>query len=48
ETKSHEKDVIRSERLESLGFQILRFTNDEVFNNIEQVLTTIKKHLYEI
>ncbi|MBR3022288.1 MAG: endonuclease domain-containing protein [Bacteroidaceae bacterium] len=47
ETKSHENDVIRSERLESLGFQILRFTNDEIFNKLEQVLTTIKKHLYE-
>ncbi|MGV8815368.1 MAG: HsdR family type I site-specific deoxyribonuclease [Gelidibacter sp.] len=37
----HERTIV----LESLGYDVLRFTNDEVINNIENVKATIKNHL---
>jgi very-short-patch-repair endonuclease len=33
-----EEDAIRQEFIESLGIQVLRFSNEEVFENIEDVL----------
>ena len=35
------------EWLESKGYRVLRFSNEELFQNINQVLETIKNHLYE-
>jgi len=35
-------DIERQKHLESLGYQVIRFTNDQIFKNIQQVLTTIK------
>ncbi|MBX3083651.1 MAG: DUF559 domain-containing protein [Anaerolineae bacterium] len=34
-------DATRQQELESLGYHVLRFTNDQVFANLETVLTTI-------
>ena len=35
-------DAVRTKNLESLGWHVLRFTNEEVYNNIEIVLSSIK------
>ena len=40
-------DAQRTEWLESKGYRVLRFSNEELFQNINQVLETIKNHLYE-
>ena len=38
-------DEQRTEWLESRGFRIIRFSNEELFNNVDRVLDTIKDHL---
>jgi len=38
------EDVQRTEILNHLGLTVLRFSNDEVVNNLEGVLSEIKKH----
>lgn len=38
-------DQIRDQYLTQLGYKILRFTNEQVLCNIEQVLTTIQNNL---
>lgn len=35
-------DAVRTKNLETLGWHVLRFTNDEIYNNIEEVLSNIK------
>ncbi|MFZ2190474.1 MAG: endonuclease domain-containing protein [Candidatus Magasanikiibacteriota bacterium] len=42
--KQKEHDQFRTDRLNELGIKIIRFTNEEVINNIEKVLSEIKKH----
>lgn len=37
-------DKQRTERLDALGYRVLRFTNDQVLFQIEDVLETIQKH----
>ena len=39
-----EEDITRQKELESLGINVLRFTNDQVIKNLESVITRI----YEI
>ncbi|MEM8510072.1 MAG: DUF559 domain-containing protein [Bacteroidota bacterium] len=39
---AQEKDHIRDTRLEDLGFIVLRFENNKVFNNPEALLNEIK------
>ena len=39
---TQEEDAIRQEFLESLGFQVVRFTNDEVLNEIDRVVEAIE------
>ena len=39
-----EKDVQRDDCLTSLGFKVLRFWNNEVFENLEGVLEVIRQH----
>jgi very-short-patch-repair endonuclease len=39
EQKAYDEE--RTKQLNSLGFEVIRFTNDEVLNNIKQVLKTI-------
>ena len=40
-------DKQRTQWLESRGYRIIRFTNEELFSNINQVLETIENKLYE-
>ncbi len=42
-----EEDAIRQQFLESQGLRVLRFTNDQVLNDLENVLTTIRQALEE-
>ena len=35
-------DAVRTKNLEALGWHVLRFTNDEVYNNLDEVLAKIK------
>lgn len=41
----HEKDQKRDEWLKSQGFKVLRFWNNEVFDNIEGVKEMIRREL---
>ena len=36
-----QEDAIRQEYLESLGLQVLRFTNDQIFDDLDKILETI-------
>jgi very-short-patch-repair endonuclease len=40
-----DKDKVRDKFLEGFGFKILRYSNSDVFNNIEGVVTDIYNHL---
>jgi very-short-patch-repair endonuclease len=42
------RDAARSAALQMQGYDVLRFTNDEVFHNIEDVLETIRLKLGEL
>jgi very-short-patch-repair endonuclease len=39
-----EKDEHRTEKLEAMGFKVIRFANEEIFANIEWVINKIKEH----
>ena len=39
------KDETRQQELEKLGLKVIRFTNNEILNNLESVLNTIEKNL---
>jgi guanylate kinase len=41
-------DEERTKRLNQLGYKVIRFSNEEVLNDIENVLKTIKHILYEL
>ena len=45
DTKVYDKD--RTSYLESRGFRVLRFWNNEIDNNIESVLETIMTNLHD-
>lgn len=40
-------DAQRTEWLQNRGYKVIRFTNEELFANINAVLTTIENSLYE-
>jgi very-short-patch-repair endonuclease len=40
-----EHDAGRTHVLQELGYQVLRFTNEKVLHQLEEVLTTIQQHL---
>ena len=42
------RDAARSAALRAFGFDVLRFTNDDVFRNLEGVLETIRIRLAEL
>lgn len=44
-TDNKEYDNNRSYELEQLGIKVLRFTNEEVNDNLKMVLNVIKRHL---
>ena len=43
-----ERDQERTEILNNLNFKVIRFTNEEVINNIEKVILDIKKELDQV
>jgi primosomal protein N' len=43
-----EEDAIRQEFLEMLGYQFLRFTNEDVFNKTQNVIAAIKAKIAEL
>lgn len=43
--EQQESDRVRENHLKSLGYNVVRFSNEEVTNNIEQVIECIKNHL---
>ena len=47
EREQREDDELRTERLNGLGFKVIRFTNEEVLFNIESVLQDIQNTLRE-
>ena len=47
EREQIEDDELRTERLNRLGFQVIRFTNEEVLFNIESVLQKTQNTLRE-
>ena len=40
-----ERDAERSIILQSLGLTVLRFTNEQIKNNLDEVISTIQTHL---
>ncbi|MBQ7460642.1 MAG: endonuclease domain-containing protein [Bacteroidaceae bacterium] len=46
EYEQQQNDESRAERLESFGFKLIRFTNDEVIQQTDLVIETIKRVLY--
>lgn len=42
-----EEDRIRQEWLESVGYKVIRFTNEQIFNNIDYALAIIKTTIDE-
>jgi len=44
ERKQAEADAIREQNLEQMGFHIMRFTNEEVLNDINSVLQQIENY----
>ncbi len=47
EYEQQHNDESRTERLESFGFKLIRFTNDEVIYQTDKVIERIKKELNE-
>lgn len=45
EKSQQEDDQLRTEKLEALGFRVIRFTNEEVLFGLDDVLTTIENEL---
>ena len=43
-----EKDEHRTERLNDMGFQVIRFSNEDVCSDINKVLKEIKRNLFSI
>ena len=35
-----------TQRLQDLGFTVIRFTNEDIYDNIESVINIIKQHLH--
>ena len=42
------EDLLRQQKLESLGYRVLRFTNDEVLNKKEEVLQIIQSNVLKM
>lgn len=45
EPSQQESDQARTERLEALGYRVIRFTNEEVLYNLDEVLAEIINQL---
>ena len=42
-----ERDISREEIINNLGIKILRFTNEEIFTNIDLVINSIKTNIHK-
>ncbi|HTB06573.1 MAG TPA: endonuclease domain-containing protein [Bacteroidia bacterium] len=40
-----ERDEGRDHEMKKLGLKVMRFTNDDIYNNIDEVITQIKQEL---
>ena len=47
ERQQQDGDVARERELEQMGFHVMRFTNEKVLDDIENVLQRIEEFLYE-
>jgi len=47
EPRQTENDAIREDYLESIGYHVMRFTNEEVLNDPDSILTQIE-HYFNI
>ncbi len=45
ESRQQEEDKLREEVLEQMGYHVIRFTNEEVLCDIENVLNQIENHI---
>ena len=45
EPRQQESDELREEELERMGYHVIRFSNEEVMNDIESVLDEIRERL---
>ena len=45
ETTQQTEDITRQNWLESMGYKVLRFTNEDIFHDIESVITTINNNI---
>ncbi len=46
--ENKESDISRDITLNEFGIQIIRFTNDQVINNLDQIIDEIKKKIEEL
>ena len=46
EYEQMQRDEHRTEHLRQMGLRVIRFSNEDIFENIENVLDTIRKELY--
>lgn len=44
-TEQKEHDTGRSYELRQLGIKVIRFTNDQIFQNLNEVIKEIEKHM---
>ena len=47
EPRQQEDDKVREDELEKMGYHIIRFTNEEVLNDIEKVTDQIERYFDE-
>ena len=47
-SRQKEHDELRSEKLDTYGIKVVRYTNDDVLSNIEGVYQDLKKRIKEI
>ena len=45
--EQREADAIRTERIEKMGYRVIRYHNDEVDNHLAEVMDEIKKIIFE-
>ncbi len=46
--ENKESDISRDITLNEFGIQIIRFTNDQVINNLDQIIDEIKTRIEEL
>lgn len=47
EPRQHEEDLMREQDLERMGYHVIRFSNEEVLNEIENVTEQIERYFNE-